>query len=247
MPRRSAGQPPRLVAVVPIYNEAPTVLGVLTETLRRVDMLIAVDDGSTDETPALLRKWAHGNRKVRLIRLARNEGMAGALKRGLRQVEKLLKSGSLRGDDVVINIDADGQHRPEYIRPIARFMGRRGADVVLTKRDFSKYPLYKRMGNRALSLLARVLSGYPYRDVESGLRFMRARVVPAVLDYFTGWRYSCAQEIALITVMLGFKVDNSYEVSIAYYRPGTKLRDGLIVVLMGLIAFVRLKRGWKVR
>ena len=238
---------PKRVAIIPIYNEAPTLLGVLTDVASRVDRVIAVDDGSTDETPRLLRRWAAGRRGVTIIRLRSNVGMAGALKRGFQVAEKMLRDGRLKPADILINIDADGQHRPHYIPAIAKHMQRGKWDIVLTRRDFSKYPIYKRLGNRVLSWIARLLSGHPYRDVESGLRFMRARVIPDVLDYFSGWRYSCAQEIALVTALKGHRVSNTFRVKIAYYRPGATIGDGFIVMVMSLYTWARLKLGWKVR
>lgn len=238
---------PKTAAIVPIYNEAPTVLAVLSEVEKKVDLLIAVDDGSTDDTPKLLREWAGNRRRITLIRLKKNVGMAGALKRGFQHAEMLLRRRKLKPDDILVNIDADGQHRPEYIPGILDMMARRDWDIVLTRRDFSKYPVYKRAGNWVLSWLARGLSGFPYRDVESGLRFMRAKVVPDLLDYFTGWRYSCAQEIALITALKGYRVNNSYEVKIAYYRPGASIWDGFIVLAMSIYCYLRIKMDWKVR
>jgi glycosyltransferase involved in cell wall biosynthesis len=235
------------VAVIPIYNEAPTVIGVLSEVAKRVDSVIAVDDGSTDDTPRLLRAWARERGHVTLIRLPRNVGMAGALKEGFVTAERMMRKGSLNGRDILINIDADGQHRPEYIPAICERMEKGGWDIVLTRRDFSKYPIYKRLGNRFLSAVARLLSGHPYRDVESGLRFMRARVLPTLLDYFTGWRYSCAQEIAIITALSGFRVDNKFVVRIAYYRPGATIRDGFIVLFMSFYTWLRIRYRRKVR
>ncbi len=243
----SGGPRARLVAIIPIYNEAPTVLKVLSKVEKRADKLIAVDDGSTDRTPDLLNYWAKHHPKVIVIRLPRNVGMAGALKRGFQEAERMLRRGTLGPEDILFNIDADGQHKPEYIPAIAGYMARGRWDIVLTRRDFSKYPLYKRLGNRALSWVSRVLSRHPYRDVESGLRFMRAKVIPRLLDYFTGWRYSCAQEIALITALAGFRVDNTYVVKIAYYRPGTTLWDGFIVLFMSFYTWGRVRLGWKVR
>lgn len=238
---------PRSVAIIPIYNEAPTVRAVLGDLASHVDRVIAVDDGSTDDTPVLLGGWAQAHRNVTVIRLPRNVGMAGALKRGFQEAERWLRSGKLRKDDVLINIDADGQHRSEYIPLVLKEMTRGRWDIVLTRRDFSKYPLYKKLGNRMLSWVSRVLSGHPYHDVESGFRFMRARVVPHLLDYFTGWRYSCAQEIALITALGRFRVNNTFTVKIAYYRPGTTIWDGFIVLFMSLYTWTRLRLGLKVR
>jgi len=245
--RKPTNRMPKCVAVIPIYNEGPTVLGVLTEVAHRVDRLIAVDDGSTDDTPVLLKRWAKGRKGVTIFRLPKNVGMAGAIKRGYLEAEKLLKKGIIKPNDIIINIDADGQHRPENISNLVSYMVDGGWDVVLTRRDFTQYPLYKKFGNWGLSVVASILSGFPYRDVESGFRLVRAKAVPVIMDYFMGLRYSCAQEIALITAMKGFRVNNSYMVKIAYYRPGTNALDGPIVLWMSILTWLRIKFGKKVR
>ncbi len=235
------------IAVIPIYNEEKTLSLVLDKVYRAVDRMVLVDDGSTDSTPRLLAEWAAGKRGVHLLRLPRNTGMAGALKRGHYFVDYLLRRGELDGDDIVINIDADNQHRPEYIDEVVRHMKSGSYDVCLTKRDFSLYPLYKKLGNRLLSWLATVLSGVRYHDVESGMRFLRVRSLDPILDYFMGWRYSCAQEIALISAKLGMRVDNSFKVEINYYRPGTTIWDGFVVVLMSFLVWLRLLVKWRVK
>jgi hypothetical protein len=112
-------------------------------------------------------------------------------------------------------------------------------EVALTRRDFSRYPRYKRLGNALMSLWGSLLSGFRYRDIESGFRGLRLRVVPAMLDYYTGYRYSCAQEIAIITARLGLRVDNSFETPIALYRSQTGLRDVVCNAALGLVALVR--------
>ena len=111
--------------------------------------------------------------------------------------------------------------------------------MAITRRKFDLYPSHKRLGNRLMSLWGSLWSGYPYRDVESGFRGMRLKVLPALLDYYTGYRYSCAQEIAILTARLGFRVDNNFPTIIQRYRSQTGLSDVVINAALGFWAFLR--------
>jgi glycosyltransferase involved in cell wall biosynthesis len=235
----------KVIAVMPIFNEEKTLLDVLRRVSQQADMLVCVNDGSSDSTRVILLEFAKRSKKIFVVDLSSNEGMARALKKGLLFVLYLLMSGLVEKNDIVVTIDADGQHRPEYIKEIVKYMGRKRADIVLTLRDFSKYPSYKKWGNRFLTFTNSILSGFKYSDVESGMRFMRVGTIEPILSYYTGIKYSCAQEIALISARLGFVVDNRFVVRIAYYRPGTTVLDGFIVLFMSLFTFVRCALGLK--
>ena len=236
---------PKVIAVIPIFNEAKTLENVLGRILPRVDSLVCVNDGSTDESLLILERFAGKKRKTYIVNRPLNGGMAGALKSGFLFVLYLRKLGLAGDEDIVVTIDADGQHKPEYIAEIVKYFTRKKVDVVLTRRDFSVYPLYKILGNRFLTWTNSALSGMKYNDVESGLRFLKVKTLRPILNYYTGARYSCAQEIALISARAGFKIDNDFLVGIAYYRPGTTLWDGFIVLFMSLLAWVRLSLNLK--
>lgn len=231
------------ILVMPQFNEARTIIQVLDKAYSYVDVIVVVDDGSTDASNSLIQAWMRDKDKVFLISLGRNRGMSGALLAGFCHVYELLVTGAVSPDDVVINIDADGQHRPEEIPSILEFMEGEGYDIVLTRRSFSGYPRLKRVGNWGLSVWASLLGGIRYRDVECGFRFMRARVIPKLLEYFTGRRYGCAQEIGVITALLDFKICNDVPTQINYYRKGARMRDGATNLRMGLLAFLRVKLG----
>ena len=105
-------QPPLISVVVPCYNEA----AVIRETHRRLSELAArvadarfefiyVDDGSRDETPALLHELSVSDRRVRGLRLSRNFGHQIATTAGVENAT---------GEAVVI-IDADLQDPPEIV------------------------------------------------------------------------------------------------------------------------------------
>lgn len=202
-----------------------------------------VNDGSTDLSLTRICSWMGGKKNVYLINLENNRGMAAALEAGFYFVKELLESGKVSEDDIVINIDADGQHRSSYINDVVTLMDSQGYEVLLTRRDFSCYPWSKRYGNRVLSFVGSLLSGFKYNDIESGFRFLKVKTIPEFLKYYTGYKYSCAQELGIITALLKYKVSNDYLVEIEYYRPGAKITDAIFVITFGVWAFVRVKFG----
>lgn len=233
----------RRLLVVPEYNEGRTIAAVIERSLPHVDAVVVVDDGSTDDSASQVRALAAAHPQIVLLQLAANQGMSGALLVGFCYAWHLCQLGRLAPDDWVVTIDADGQHIPEEIPRLVQHGSQRRADVVLGCRDLGGYPWFKRVGNWGLSLWASLLSGHRYRDVECGFRAMRVRVLPHLIRYFTGRRYGCAQEIAVITSLLGFAVDNTFPTGIAYYRPGARVRDGLTNLGMGFLAWARVRLG----
>ena len=227
------------VLVIPAYNEERTIINVLERAYPFADLVVVVNDGSTDASRHLVRTWALGHPGVVLLTLVRNQGMSGALLIGFTFVLQLTEQGVLDARDVIINIDADGQHLPEEIPAALEAMEATRADVLLGKRDLRGYPWFKRIGNWGLSLWASLLTGYRYHDVECGFRLMRLEVLADMLPFFAGRRYGCAQEIGVITARRGWAINNRFQTRIAYYRAGARIRDGLTNLRMGLWAFVR--------
>ncbi|MGH7740266.1 MAG: glycosyltransferase family 2 protein, partial [bacterium] len=142
---------PKTIAVIPIFNEAKTLEDILERVRRQVDFLVCVNDGSTDDSLSILRRLSRKHKHLYVVALPANVGMAGALKQGFLFTLYLLNRKVVRENDVTVTIDADGQHRPEYIRDLVRYMDRKKVEVLLTRRDFSVYPLYKVLGNRFLT------------------------------------------------------------------------------------------------
>jgi glycosyltransferase involved in cell wall biosynthesis len=100
--------PARLWAVVPVFDEAPT-LGLVVAGLRRHCPVVVVDDGSTDRSAAVA--WAAGATEV--VRHGRRRGKGAALRSGFA-----VALG--RGAGAVATVDGDGQHDPEDLPRLAR-------------------------------------------------------------------------------------------------------------------------------
>ena len=229
----------RKIALLPVYNEESSLLSVLDPIFSQVDLLVVVDDGSTDSSLDLAVKWAQHRRSAVVLPLTKNRGMSAALREGFVYLEGRLAKRELDPEDLLMTLDADGQHDCRAIRALCAYVEKEGIDVALTRRDFALYPAYKRLGNRLMTLWGCLWSGFGYRDVESGFRAMRLKVIPELLDYYTGCRYSCAQEIAILTARLGFKVDNGFKTTIRHYRSQTSMRDVVINASLGFWAFSR--------
>jgi glycosyltransferase involved in cell wall biosynthesis len=229
----------RKIALIPVYNEESTLVSVLDELCPEVDQIVLVDDGSSDRSPALAQEWVNRHPDAVLLRMPENCGMSLALREGFVHLAERLSRGELDPDDLLLTLDADGQHDAREIGALCEFVQRGGHDVALTRRDFGLYPLYKRLGNAFMTFWSRIWSGFHYHDVESGFRAMRLKVLPALLDYYTGYKYSCAQEIAVLTARLGFRINNDFRTVIRLYRSQTRLRDVVVNAAVGFWAFGR--------
>ena len=231
--------PTKTIALIPVYNEAATLVSVLNPVAARVDYVVVVDDGSADGSLELACTWASTRQGAAVLRLPSNRGMSAALREGFLHLAGRVSRGELGPDDLLFTLDADGQHDPDEIPALREYMGRKALDVALTRRDFSLYPRHKRIGNDFMSVWGSTWSGFRYRDVESGFRAMRLKVLSPLLDYYTGFRYSCAQEIAILTARLGFRVDNDFQTVIRHYRSQTGIRDVVVNAALGFWAFAR--------
>ena len=120
---------PTLTIVVPAFNEQESLpalharLAPVLDALELRTRVLYVDDGSRDDTWAVLQRIAQGDSRVSALRLSRNFGKELALTAGLDRVE----------EGAVLVLDADGQDPPELI-PRFVALWREGHDVVYGRR-----------------------------------------------------------------------------------------------------------------
>lgn len=168
---------PELSVVVPMYNEEE-VLPILVRRLRPlldgldVDYeVVAVDDGSTDLTPALLHRIHREWPQLRVVRLRANAGHQNAISAGLARARGAF----------VVTLDADLQDPPEVIPAMLEVAHGEGVDVVYGVRtDRSTDTAFKRLTARAFYRLIRMLSGTSARSDAGDFRLMSRATIDAI-------------------------------------------------------------------
>lgn len=226
--RRREPTGPRRIAVMPAYNEEATVAGVLERVEPLVDELIVVDDGSTDRTREVVFAWAGSRPNVRLLCFNRNRGMSAAYYAAFQEIGRRVALGELSPDDIILTVDADGQHDPADVDALVDQLVEDGYDAVIARRDLSTYTRYKRLGNWLMSLWASLWAGCRLYDVESGFRAFRVGALLAALRYYRGYKYSETVEVAVILPRLGYRVCNNVLVPVPIFRTRTRLKDVVI-------------------
>jgi glycosyltransferase involved in cell wall biosynthesis len=218
----------RRIAVVPAYNEEPTVAQVLDKLSYFVDELVVVDDGSTDRTRAEIEAWLPGHDHARLLAFDQNQGMSAAYYLAFTDLRRRMRTGELSPDDLVFTVDADGQHDLDVIDDLHRRTVDEGLDALLVRRDLSTYPPYKQAGNGLLSTWATLWAGHRLYDVESGYRIFRLGALADALTYYRGYKYSETVEVAVVLCRLGYRVRNDVLVPVPVYRSRTRMVDVFI-------------------
>ncbi|WP_145261997.1 glycosyltransferase family 2 protein [Calycomorphotria hydatis] len=108
---------PRVLVAMPVYNEAKHITPVLKQVRRYATDILVVDDGSSDDTPEILRS----ERGIRVVRHEQNQGYGAALRTAFHYATD-------EGFDVVITIDCDGQHEPKLIPVLADVLWNGGGE-----------------------------------------------------------------------------------------------------------------------
>ncbi|WP_420265498.1 glycosyltransferase family 2 protein [Candidatus Magnetominusculus dajiuhuensis] len=164
----------KMLIIIPAFNEEKSI-GAVIAKIRHAPIeadILVVSDGSTDNTAAISsRLGAH------VINHAFNLGYGGALQSGFRFALN-------KNYDMVITMDADGQHDPSYIKNLLEAKVRDGANIVIGTRFIdSDYNagFFKRAVISMFSTIIRLYTGRTITDPTSGFQLMDK----AVLSYLS--------------------------------------------------------------
>ena len=185
MPRTSSPRSnPFLSVVVPLYNEAeslPELCDQIEQALRgerRPFELIFVDDGSTDDSFAVLKRLHKEKKHVRVIRFRRNFGKSAALSVGFE---------AARGA-YVITMDADLQDDPAEIPGLLEAMGD-SFDLISGWKKKRFDPISKTIPSRFFNFVTGKMTGIPIHDFNCGLKAYRSEVIKEINVYGELHRY----------------------------------------------------------
>ena len=212
-----------LSVMIPAFNEERTLEVILNHVLEQPEVgeVIAVDDGSTDRTWAIMSRFAGKEPRVRAFRLEANQGKGAALRRA---VEEVRMPFALVQD---ADLEYDPRDYPTLLRPLVE--GR--ADVVYGVRGFAgqtAFSFWFVMGNKAVTFAANILFDCYISDLESGYKALRSDLWRRLS--LQGKRFDIEPDITARVLRLGYRI---HEVPIRYYArsraEGKKLTwlDGL--------------------
>lgn len=169
----------QLSLIIPLKNEAES-LPELEAWIRRVAEqqgysyeIVFIDDGSTDQSWAVIESLQAANPNVRAIKFRRNYGKSAALQVGFQ---------AARGE-VVITMDADLQDSPDEIPELYRMIAEDKYDLVSGWKKVRHDPLEKRLPSKLFNAVASRMSGIRLHDFNCGLKAYRQAVVKAVEVY----------------------------------------------------------------
>lgn len=227
---------PLISVVIPVYNEAATLETLVGRVLAQPYpfQVILVDDGSSDESPAIGRRLAEAHPAVEFVAQPENRGKGAALHTGFAHA---------RGDFVLVqdaDLEYDPRDYPLLLEPLldgraevvfgSRFLG--GPHRVLNYHHF--------IANRSLTELSNLLTNLNLTDMECGYKVFRREVL-ARLDLREA-RFGFEPEVTAQVARAGLRV---YEVPISYagrsYEEGKKItwKDGIRALRVILTARFR--------
>lgn len=168
---------PLLTVVIPIYNEEESLSIFLPEVVNHCNqkgyLLIAVNDGSSDNSSGILEVFESKHSSVKVLTHKVNRGYGGALKTGIKEATTRY----------VITIDADGQHYLADVDYLLDEMISINADMIVGSRKGQvSASLIRGMGKSIIRFIAKLLMKVPIYDINSGMKIYDTKLAKSYLN-----------------------------------------------------------------
>ena len=196
----------RALVVIPTYNEAPNLAGLLPQVLAqdpRIDVLV-VDDNSEDGTGRIADELTRSDARIHVLHREGKLGLGTAYRAGFRW-------GLERGYDYLFEMDADFSHDPAHLKEFLKAV--EGADLVLGSRYLGgkvtvvNWPMGRLVLSYGANIYARWLTGLRIWDLTGGFKCFRRRVLEAIdLDQVRSNGYAFQIEMSVRAWRKGFKL-----------------------------------------
>lgn len=182
-----------IIAGIPAYNEEKTIAKVVLLVQKQVDAIVVCDDGSEDLTADIAQSLG-----ATVIRHGKNLGYGAA-------IQSLFRKAMEKDADVIITLDADGQHYPEEIPRLTQPILDGEADIVIGSRflgEHNNVPAYRRFGIKLITKLSN--RSRNFSDSQCGFRAYSKKALENLNLNENGMGISA--EILLETVKRGLRV-----------------------------------------
>lgn len=200
--RRS--RPTEALVVLPTFNEHENLARVVAGIRHLGHDILVVDDASPDGTGKLADELAAEDPGVRVLHRDRKLGLGSAY-------EEAFRIGLADGSRLLVEMDADGSHRPQDLDAIIDASRGSGGLAIGSRYmhggEIEGWPLHRLMLSRAANIYTRTLLRLRVRDVTSGFRCYTRELLSSIkLDEIVSQGYSFQIEMVQRTVRLGFPV-----------------------------------------
>lgn len=180
---RSIFRDKKVCVLIPTYNNAHALKGVLDDVLQFTDQVVVVNDGSTDTTAEILQQFP----QVSIVHYPSNRGKGFALRQGFKRAVEL-------GYSYAISIDSDGQHFADDLPKFLEKLKDHPAAIIIGARnmDQASVPGKSSFGNAFSNFWFKVETGLAMRDTQSGYRLYPVKLL---------------QEISFVTNKFEFEIE----------------------------------------
>lgn len=199
----------RVVVLIPAYNAARTLERVFArippEAQERIAKYVVVNDGSKDETEAVLARLRERNSKLATITHPVNRGYGGAMK-------TLLGRARDEKADVALVLHADGQYSPESIPELLRPFDEDTADMVQGSRMLGGgalkggMPLYKFIANKSLTAIENWAFGLKLAEYHSGYMVYARKVLERIPFHKLSESFDFDLEMIVMARIMGLRI-----------------------------------------
>ena len=185
----------KITVGIPAYNEEKNIAKIIVKLKKTVDQIIVCDDGSTDSTYAIAESLG-----AIVINHPKNLGYGSAIR------SIFLKAREINAE-VLVTIDADGQHKIEDVKKVIKPIVDGQADISIGSRfleEGDNSPKYRKLGIKIITKVTNSSLSEKITDAQSGFRAYNSKVLQSLTPSDTGMGIST--EILIKSSNLGLKI-----------------------------------------
>ena len=222
----------KITVGIPAYNEEKNIAKIIVKLKKTVDQILVCDDGSTDSTCAIAESLG-----VTVIKHQKNSGYGMAIR------SIFLKAREINAD-VLVTIDADGQHKIEDIDKIIKPIVDGQADISIGSRFLAEddnTPSYRKLGVKIITKVTNSSLSEKVTDAQSGFRAYNNKVLQSLTPSDSGMGIST--EILIKSSNLGLKI--AEVPTVIQYEGDTSTQNPVshgTEVLMSTLKYISIER-----